>query len=222
MSVIRPIVHNDPIVSVVVPTLPKNDHELVIKSLYQQKEECFEVILVNSPELSVCEARNLGLEEANGEIVAFTDDDCQPPADWIANIVEAFKKDSDLVLVEGPVYGGMSYKGYRKYPTCNIAVDRLVALSIGGFDEEFEYWREDTEFGWRMEDHGQFTYSEEIKMFHPDRPRSSIKEENEQRLQQRYPEKYNKIIPPDSFSGRLNDWLWRNGVWETVDKIRYK
>jgi len=220
-SLLRPIQHPDPGVTVIVPTIPDNDHEAVVASLERQTADAYDVLVVNDPELGVCEARNLGLERADGDIVAFTDDDCRPPAGWVEAIERAFDERDDLVVLEGPVEGGMTYEGRRKYPTCNLAVDRGTALAAGGFDERFEYWREDTEFGWRLEERGTAAYDERVRMVHPDRPRSSIVEANEALLKRRYPEKYEDVIVPDTLPGRVNDWLWRKGVWDAVDAVRY-
>lgn len=217
----RPIDHPDPAVSVVVPTVPDTDHDAVMRGLERQTADAYDVLVVNDPELGVCEARNLGLERADGDVVAFTDDDCRPPAGWVESIHRAFDERDDLVVLEGPVEGGMTYEGRRKYPTCNLAVDRRTALEAGGFDERFEYWREDTEFGWRLEGYGTAVYDTRVRMVHPDRPRSSIRRENEELLRRLYPDRYEAVIVPDTLPGRVNDWLWRKGVWDAVDAVRY-
>jgi len=45
-------------------------------------------------------ARNLGAEEARGELVLFTDSDCEPQGDWIACMVEPFT-DPEIVGTKG-------------------------------------------------------------------------------------------------------------------------
>jgi hypothetical protein len=47
--------------------------------------------------------RNSGVTEAHGEIIAFTDDDCDVPGNWIENIVRAFSLDARIRLVFGSV-----------------------------------------------------------------------------------------------------------------------
>jgi len=47
---------------VIVPTIPENDHDAVVTALEQQTTDSFDVLVVNDPDLGVCEARNLGLE----------------------------------------------------------------------------------------------------------------------------------------------------------------
>jgi glycosyltransferase involved in cell wall biosynthesis len=80
MTIIRPISHIDPAVSVVIPTLPDNDLE-VVSALKKQSDDEFEVIVVSDASLSRTEARNKGIEEANADLVVQTDDDCAPPED---------------------------------------------------------------------------------------------------------------------------------------------
>ena len=218
----KPHTSAEPRVSVVVPTLPKNDHDEVVDALERQRFEAFELLVVKDADLGVCAARNEGLAAATADVVAFTDDDCVPPPDWLDRIVDHFDADPNLVVLEGPVEGGMEYRGRRKYPTCNLAVHRETALAVGGFREDFEYWREDTEFGWRLEEVGDSRFADDVRMVHPPRPRSSIVDANERRLAMEYPEKYEEIVRPDTMLGRVNDWLWRNGVWEYVDRIRYR
>jgi len=45
-------------------------------------------------------ARNLGVAETNGDVVAFTDGDCEPAPDWLARIAAAFD-DPDVCIVLG-------------------------------------------------------------------------------------------------------------------------
>jgi glycosyltransferase involved in cell wall biosynthesis len=222
MGIERPITHDDPDVSVVIPTIPTNSHEQVVNDLREQTFEAFEVLVVNDDTLDICEARNAGIEEANADIVALTDDDCRPPEEWVERVKESFDQQPDLVCLEGAVRGGREYDGSRKYVGCNLAFDRDAALSIGGFDSTFAGWRDDTEFGWRMEKKtdGNCTFCREVEMLHPEKPRASIDDQLEAVFKERYPDRYNEIIIPDTYLGRINDWLWRRGFWNAVDQVR--
>ena len=213
---------SNPEISVVVPSIPANEHGPVVERLRANEGVSFEVLVVNDGTVGVCEARNAGIEASEGKIIAFTDDDCRPPDDWLAAIRDYFEENPSLVVLEGPVEGGMEYGGHRKYPTCNLAVHRETALSVGGFRDEFEYWREDTELGWRLEAEGEYTYAEDVRMYHPPQPRSAIVKENERRLEREYPERYEEVIVPNTVLGRMNNWLWRKGFWDAIDRIRYR
>lgn len=68
-------------------------HELV---------KSYPVKFINIKERSMVKARNIGLQHANGEIVAYVDDDAIVSKDWAKHILEAFKN-KDVGGVSGRV-----------------------------------------------------------------------------------------------------------------------
>lgn len=58
---------------------------------------------VHLDRLGISAARNAGVEAAVGEVVAFTDDDCEPAEDWLSVVAAAFEADPQLGLVGGAV-----------------------------------------------------------------------------------------------------------------------
>jgi len=102
-------------------------------------------------------ARNLGIKYSEGEIIFFTDSDCEVPRNWIKDLLKHFK-DRNIGAVGGGVnpsslstiYEAFEQKrreilyGHKKkflndLPTCNLAVRKDILLEIGGFDENFKY-----------------------------------------------------------------------------------
>lgn len=112
-------------ISVIVPVYNTGQYlERVIESLLAQDvpRERYELIFVDNgstddsreilrryPEIRLLEepvkgsyaARNCGLGEARGDIIAFTDSDCYPAPGWLRNIEEGFRSSTSLVLM-GP------------------------------------------------------------------------------------------------------------------------
>lgn len=95
--------------------------------------------------------RNLGWRATTAALVAFTDDDCRPAADWLERLVDQAKAKSGDFILQGrtdpdpdevqrlhglavtqaiPALSGW-------YETCNIAYPRTLLERLGGFDEEF-------------------------------------------------------------------------------------
>lgn len=118
---------------------------------------------VFEPEPNRGKARNRAIAAAQGEIVAFCDDDVNVPADWIAAHVRA--QAAGPAVVNGPILNVASYDD-RPQPrvanysraylcTCNASVPRSALAQTGGFDESFDlYGWEDTELGVRLRESG--------------------------------------------------------------------
>jgi len=95
-------------------------------------------------------ARNIGIRSATGDVVLFTDDDCEVPSDWIRRHLEVLQV-PDVVGSFGPVTGiryieendpvAMPARHRRgSVPwhighASNMAVRRSALEAVGGFDE---------------------------------------------------------------------------------------
>jgi glycosyltransferase involved in cell wall biosynthesis len=210
MPIESPITHTDPAASVVVPTIPAHDADDLVRTLREQTVDRFELLLVNDASLDRCEARNTGTEAASAPIVAFTDDDCQPPPSWVETVIDFFDTHPDAILLDGPVEGIQFRPGGYAGP--NLACRRESALSIGGFDSLFSEWREDTDFGYRMEDafgRDRCHYLPEPVMKHPPDPRTDLDRDLERKFRDRHPHRYyTRLLGPGSLKGKVYVWLF--------------
>ncbi len=116
-------------------------------------------------------ARNTGIKNCEGEIIAFTDADCIVPKNWLNKIVVNFR-DFHVGCVGGNVvryhnnflshYSDESFipvmrifrrrevlnhiKPPQKYPAgCNMALKRDILDNVGLFDEEIKYGFDEVE-----------------------------------------------------------------------------
>lgn len=106
--------------------------------------------------------RNEGWNACSAELIAFTDDDCEPVAGWAASIVTTFAT-TDVDLVTGPVLphpedagvGGTFARTLRMpqpsglYAGANLAVRRTGLQRVEGWDERLA-GGEDTDLAWRV------------------------------------------------------------------------
>ncbi len=130
-------------------------------------------------------ARNLGIVQARGEIIACIDADCIAPSDWLRRMVTAQRAGHQVVggtIENGNPESLIAWAGYlgefREWlpvdkarlvahvPTCNISYHRSIFTRFGGFPTEF-YPQEDLLYHWRLSQHGvPLWFDPEIRVRH--------------------------------------------------------
>jgi glycosyltransferase involved in cell wall biosynthesis len=126
-------------------------------------------------------ARNTGWRAAQGEIIAFTDDDCIPQPCWLRAGTTAFIE--GVIGVSGKVIVPLSgiptdYErnaarlAYSEFVTANCFYLRDTLEAVGGFDEQFTMaWREDSDLFFRLlNEEGKLLFVSEAAVVHPVRP----------------------------------------------------
>lgn len=175
-----------------------------------------------SPVLNLSVSRNLGIELAAGELIAFIDDDALPEPEWLVNLAAAFDME-DTGGAGGAVLDptgidyqfrfsaadrlGQSHHGFDHSPDegayphselyphvmgANCMFRRDALVEIGGFDEEFEYYLDETDVCCRLIDAGYQIRQVENAPVHHKFLRNNLR--NEARiLLKRYPLLKNKV-----------------------------
>jgi GT2 family glycosyltransferase len=139
-----------------VQTLPAEQYEVIVTDDGSQTiaEEIIKqyypwVKWVAGPHKGPAANRNNGARYANGEWLAFTDDDCLPDPQWLAAYTEAIIKESSYLVFEGRVYVDRPKQTLaEKSPanesggylwSCNFAIKKELFNYLNGFDERFPY-----------------------------------------------------------------------------------
>lgn len=115
--------------------------------------------------VSIPHQRNVGVREAAGDIIVFTDAGCRPRPGWLERLVAPLRADESVTSgVSQDLDGKVQYElppaehaGETRYlresPTLNFAFRRAAFDAVDGFDESFQYGS-DVDFSWRLNDVG--------------------------------------------------------------------
>lgn len=126
-------------------------------------------------------ARNSGWHTAHADVIAFTDDDCQPASRWLSNGLAAIRADADAVtgaivmpLPVRPTDYERDAAGLAtsEFATANCFCRRASLELVHGFDERFtSAWREDSDLQFSLLEHNQrIIRCDDAIVVHPIRP----------------------------------------------------
>jgi len=173
-------------------TYPQDKYEVIVCDDNRTKdgtEEMVKTLMRDAPcelryfkvrKIGISAARNIGIENARGEIVGFTDDDCVVSSTWI----EAAKKYFDDKKISG--VAGMTlplkkneekslftivqtreFKEEGDYAACNIFYRKKALVEVGGFNEEFVMAREDADLALRLKEKNyKISFGKDLIVYH--------------------------------------------------------
>jgi ABC-type multidrug transport system fused ATPase/permease subunit/GT2 family glycosyltransferase len=186
--------------------------------------------LIRTENRGLSSARNTGLEAAQGEIIAYIDDDAYPDAHWLTYLAWTFLTTKHAAVggpnipppddgpiadcvanaPGGPVHVLLSDREAEHIPGCNMAFRKICLTAAGGFDPQFRVAGDDVDVCWRLQQQG-WTLG-----FHPaavvwHHRRNSVRAYWKQQsgygraealLEKKWPEKYN-AAGHVSWAGRM-------------------
>ena len=177
------------------------------------------VRLISTENRGLSHARNLGMEAATGEIVAYLDDDACPDPHWLTYLAATFLSTTHAgvggpniaPVVDGPIadcvanapgnptHVLLSDREAEHIPGCNMAFRKACLQAIGGFDPQFRVAGDDVDVCWLLRQRGwTLGFSPAAMVWHHRRNslRAYWKQQTgygkaEALLEGKWPEKYN-------------------------------
>lgn len=166
-----------------------------------------EIKVGTCPARNIAQSRNIGIEIASGEVIAFIDDDEVPEPEWLEDLVPLLE--NPKVAVAGGWLHDHTGKGYEarfetvdrlgnrsweraapefNFPlsftvphlNINSAFRRDALVDVGGIDEEYEYLFDETDLMIRFVDRGWHIAQSDRGIVHHKYLPSSVR--NEQRV----------------------------------------
>jgi O-antigen biosynthesis protein len=202
------------------------DYEIIVindgsKDSTREIADEFPVKVVHTRNRGLSNARNRGIVEATGEIVAFTDDDAMPDPLWLRYLAIAYLH-ADFAGVGGPNIAPLNSSFFAEcvsyapgrpvqvlssdqvaehIPGCNMSFRRSVLLEAGGFDPVYRAAGDDVDICWRIQDLGyQIGFHPSAFVWHYCRNTLGLYWKQQQGygkaealLERKWPEKYNGL-----------------------------
>ena len=195
------------------------------------------VRVLDIPNGGLSAARNVGMENATGEIVAYTDADVRADPDWLTYLVQPFLT-SDVVGSGGPnvvpaddpwlaqcvarAPGGPTHvllddRIAEHVPGCNMAFRRDALLAVGGFNPLYVKAGDDVDLCWRLQARGgKIGFAPSALVWH--RHRSSIRAYWRQQVGYGEGEAWLLYDHPGKFAGR--NMVWHGRIYSALPFIR--
>ena len=193
--------------------------------------------VIDIPNGGLSAARNVGLAEATGDIVAYTDADTRVDPDWLTFLVQPFLT-SDVVGSGGPnvvpaddppmaqciarAPGGPTHvllddRTAEHVPGCNMAFRREALLAIGGFNPIYLRAGDDVDVCWRLQARGgKIGFSPAALVWH--HHRLSVKAYWRQQVGYGEGETWLMAHHPDKFlDGHM---LWHGRIYSPLPFVR--
>ena len=187
--------------SLTLQRFPLNDFEVIIvddggleplDAVIGPLRDRLQIRLLRQPNGGCANARQAGIESAQGQFLAFTDDDCRPSPGWLESLLMALlrhpgsaiigptlnglqkdlRAETTQLIVNWLVQSGADDEGGMSFgPTCNFAGPRATLLQVGGLEKT---WRiaggEDRDLCARWQEAGHtlhFATQAQVLHYHP-------------------------------------------------------
>jgi GT2 family glycosyltransferase len=193
------------------------------------------VVNIKQKNMGLSHARNVGMHAATGEIIVYTDSDCEADEDWLYYLALALKNGphvgmggpnlipdegswvADCVGLSpgGPTHVMIDDRTAEHVPGCNMAFYRYAAMEIGGFDSQFRAAGDDVDFIWRLQNRGySIGFSPAAQVWHY--RRNSVQAYLKQQRGYGTAEALLKYKHPDHFNA-LGASFWRGKIYGGED-----
>lgn len=100
--------------------VPQGDDQEVIDLLEAYRALDRRISFVHSDQKNLSNARNVAMRAAKGDIIAFTDDDCEVAPDWVEVLIEAYTAHPEIGYLGGEVVAPKSTRPWQ-ISTCPSA-----------------------------------------------------------------------------------------------------